>query len=84
MANRKGEMRELEREPTLAHLAHYAAVPFIPAHGMEHRGELWGRAAEGVTQGSPEVGPLFAVAVQQHLVELDRTLGEHGGLARAG
>jgi len=32
----------------------------------------------------PEAGPLFAVTVQRHLVELDCVLAEHGGLARAG
>ena len=37
-----------------------------------------------MTQGSPEAGPLFAVTIQEHLVELDTKLAEVGGMARAG
>ena len=33
----------LQEEPSLAHLAYYAATSLIPSHGMESKGELWGR-----------------------------------------
>ena len=56
----------------------------VPSHGMESKGELWGRAAEGQTQGSPEAGPFFAVTIQEELEELDSTLARVGGQARAG
>ena len=38
---RVAAVKELNNEPTLAHLAHYKAVSFLPAHGMEHRGRIW-------------------------------------------
>ena len=46
----------LQEEPSLAHLAYYAATSLIPSHGMESKGELWGRSGEGQIQGSPEAG----------------------------
>ena len=58
-------MTALQEEPSLAHLAYYAATSFIPSHGMECKGKLWGRSGEGQTQGSPEAGPMFAVTVQE-------------------
>ena len=81
---RAAAVTTLQQEPSLAHLAHYAATSFIPSYGMESRGELWGRAEEGQTQGSPEAGPLFAVTIQEQLVELDTTVAAEGGMARAG
>ena len=81
---RAAAVTALQHEPSLAHLAHYAATTFLPSHGMESRGKLWGRSGEGQTQGSPEGGPLFAVTIQKYLVELDSTLAAVGGMARGG
>ena len=77
-------MTALQEEPSLAHLAYYASTSFIPSHGMECKGELWGRSGEGQTQGSPEAGPMFAATIQEPLRELDETLVAVGGMARAG
>ena len=50
-------VKALEKEPTLRHLASHA-------NGLESRGELWGESQDGVTQGDPESGPYFCVAIQ--------------------
>ena len=51
---------------------------------MESRGSLWGESKEGVTQGDPESGPYFCVAVQEYVVKVDKLLAEGGGCARFG
>lgn len=66
----------LQQEPSLAHLAYYAATTFLPSQSMESRGKLWGRAGDGPTQGSLEAESLFAI--QKYLVELDSTLAAVG------
>ena len=38
----------------------------------------------GVTQGDPESGPYFCVAIQEYVTKVDRMLSEGGGCARFG
>ena len=75
-------MEVLESEPSLQHLAAHAAFSLAPGAVLEVRGERWGEAREGATQGDPESGVYFGVAIQPHLVELDNTLSSAGGMAR--
>ena len=74
----------LEKEPSLQHLAAHAATILAPGSGLESRGALWGESMEGVTQGDPESGPFFCVAIQEFVTKVDRMLVGGGGCARFG
>ena len=74
----------LEKEPTLCHLASHAATILAPGSGLESRGVLWGESKEGVTQGDPESGPYFCVAIQEYVNKVDEMLASGGGCARFG
>ena len=74
----------LEEEPKLRHLALHAATLLAPGSGLESRGVLWGESGDGVTQGDPESGPYFCVAIQKYVVESDTMLATQGGCARFG
>ena len=74
----------LEQEPTLRHLASHAATLLSPGSGLESRGVMWGESMEGVTQGDPESGPYFCVAIQEYVTMADRMLADGGGCARFG
>ena len=77
-------IRELAKHPTLSHLAQHAAIVLAPSNGLESGGRLWGEASEGTTQGDPESGAYFCIAMQEFVVEADRRLAEAGGFARFG
>ena len=51
---------------------------------MESGGKVWGRAADGATQGDPEAGGYFGVGWHPQLRELDRVVSAVGGASRAG
>ena len=74
----------LEKEPALQHLASHAATILAPGNGLECRGTLWGESMEGVTQGDPESGPYFCVAIQEFVDKVDTMLAGGGGCARFG
>jgi len=74
----------LERESTLNHLTTHAATILAPSNGLESRGVLWGKSSEGATQGDPESGPYFCIAIQEFVLKTDAYLGTHGGCARFG
>lgn len=74
----------LEEEDTLRHLASHAATLLAPSSGLESQGNLWGEAHEGTTQGDPESGPYFNVAIQKYVRAADEKLTELGGFARFG
>ena len=74
----------LEEEDTLRHLASHAATLLAPSSGLESRGSLWGEAHEGTTQGDPESGPYFNVAIQKYVKAADEELATSGGFARFG
>ena len=74
----------LENEPSLRHLASHAATILAPSSGLESRGVLWGESQEGVTQGDPESGPYFCVAIQEYVTMVDTMLAGGGGCARFG
>ena len=74
----------LEEELTLRHLAHHAATVLAPGSGLESKGVLWGESVEGVTQGDPESGPYFCVAIHKYVMEADNVLASQGGCARFG
>ena len=56
----------VEEEPSLRHMACHAATLLAPGSGLESRGTLWGESWEGTTQGDPESGPYFSVAISIH------------------
>jgi hypothetical protein len=74
----------LERSPSLNHLTAHAATILAPSNGLESRGVLWGKSSEGATQGDPESGPYFCIAIQEFVRKVDKLLGNHGGCARFG
>ena len=74
----------LEEEDSLRHLASHAATLLAPPSGLESRGYLWGEAHEGTTQGDPESGPYFNVAIQKYVRVADEVLTRFGGFARFG
>ena len=74
----------LENEPSLMHLAAHAATIFAPSSGLESRGVLWGESSEGTTQGDPESGPYFCIAMQEYVQKADQELDSQGGCARFG
>ncbi len=74
----------LEKESSLNHLAAHAATILAPSNGLESGGVLWGQSSEGATQGDPESGPYFCIAMQEYVVKADIFLNEHGGCARFG
>ena len=73
-----------EEEASLRHMASHAATLLAPGSGLESRGILWGESWEGATQGDPESGPYFAVAIQKHVVRVNAMLAAEGGCARFG
>ena len=73
-----------EEVASLRHLACHAATLLAPGSGLESRGVLWGESWEGATQGDPESGPYFAVAIQKYVVRVNAMLTAEGGCARFG
>ena len=47
---------------------------------MESGGELWGKSAEGETQGDPKAGAFFCVGIQPQVRELCSAVMEAGGV----
>ena len=82
--SRAATIQALQMEPSLQHLAHFAAITLAPVGGLESGGKLWGEAAEGETQGDPASTALFCVGLQPSAVKLDTECKEGGGLARFG
>ena len=74
----------LEETSSLKHLAAHAASLLAPGSGLESRGTLWGESWEGTTQGDPESGPYFAIAIQKFVVLVNAKLAEGGGCAKFG
>ena len=82
--NRARVVEALEEEETLQHLACHAATLLAPASGLESKGRLWGESDEGTTQGDPESGPFFNVAIHQDVRIADADLVKERGCARFG
>ena len=74
----------LESEPTLKHLAWFAATILAPYSGLETGGKRWGETGEGGTQGGPESAPFFCVAIQPAVRRLDERCKAAGGMAKFG
>ena len=74
----------LEEEDALRHLALHAATLLAPNSGLETQGYLWGEAHEGTTQGDPESGPYFNVAIHKYVRIADSELAKVGGISRFG
>ena len=74
----------LEAEPTLKHLAWFAATLLAPYRGLEKRGRKWGETGEGGTQGDPESSPFFCVAIQPAVKRMDERCKAAGGMAKFG
>ena len=74
----------LEAEPTLQHLAWFAAVVLAPSTGLETGGTRWGEQGEGETQGDPKASAFFAGAIHGPVRRFDAELSRGGGFARFG
>ena len=74
----------LSSEPTLKHLAWFAATVLAPYSGLETRGRRWGETGEGGTQGAPESAPFFCVAIQPAVRRMDERCKAAGGMAKFG
>ena len=74
----------LEEEDSLRHLASHAASLLAPASALESKGFIWGESHEGTTQGDPESGPYFCVAIHKYVRNVDKELADVGGCARFG
>ena len=81
---RRAIIQTLDSEPTLRHLAFFAAITLAAAGGLEFGGVKWGEAEEGGTQGAPEMAPWFCVAIHPMVRRLDGAVKAAGGLARFG
>ena len=81
---RSAIISSLEAEPTLQHLAWFAAVVLAPSTGLETGGQLWGSQGEGETQGDPKASAFFATAIQRAVCQFDEELQAAGGKARFG
>ena len=77
-------VRACLEEPSLAHLAWYAATSLAPYTALEDKGKLWGEAEEGSTQGAPLGSPWFCIAWHKFVRRLDAALAQVGGMARFG
>ena len=77
-------VENLENEPTLKHLAWFAATVLAPYSGLETGGRLWGETGEGGTQGGPESAPFFCIAIHPAVRRLDDRCKAAGGMARFG
>ena len=77
-------MDVLEEQSSLKHLVTFAAAILSPEAALEHGGQVWGKTKEGMGQGDPPSGDLFATGLHPDLTELDRACSEGGGQARAG
>ena len=77
-------LKVLEEEDSLRHLVHHTALSLAPEGTLETGGKVWGKAANGTTQGDPEAGGHFCVGWQPEVVEVDTILSAVGGAARAG
>ena len=66
--SRAAIVETLEQEPTLQHLAWFAAVTMMPGSGLETGGDKWGESDEGATQGDPVSGPFVSVGIQREVI----------------
>ena len=82
--SRAAVVESLLEVPSLQHLGWHAACVLAPSTILETRGESWGMQVEGGTQGDPETGLFFNVAIQKDVVVLDKVLENVGGMARFG
>jgi hypothetical protein len=81
---RAAVIESLESEPTLKHLAWFAATVLAPYSGLETGGRQWGETGEGGPQGGPESSPFFCVAIQPAVRRLDERCQAAGGMAKFG
>ena len=82
--HRAALLKELEKEPTLQHLAWHAATSLAPHSGLEGGGRKWGESGEGFTQGDPESAVWFCIPMQPYVKKMDAVLATGGGIARFG
>jgi hypothetical protein len=82
--SRAAVVEVLQSEASLQHLALHAATCLAGHQGLEAKGKLWGRTGEGETQGDPDAGPWFCVAIHPHVGVLAAGLRAAGGGALFG
>lgn len=72
-------LEALQKEENLRHLVAHAATVLAPCNGLESGGVLWGECEEGTTQGDPESGPFFCIAIHEFVRNADFELSKSGG-----
>ena len=82
--SRAAVIETLEKEPSLQHLAWFAAVVLAPSSGLETGGDVWGESGEGATQGDPAAGPFYCISWQPEVRELDAAVAAVGGMTKFG
>ena len=81
---RSAVITALESEPTLQHLAWFAAAVIAPETALETGGQRWGDQGDGGTQGDPKESAFFATAIHSAVRQFDADLAVGGGAARFG
>ena len=61
----------VSKEDSLCHLATFVSSILAPVYGLEHGGKVWGTMEEGLVQGDPSSGHLFAIGFHPDLIELE-------------
>ena len=79
--SRSAVVAALEKVPGLRHLAQHVATCLAAHHSLESGGNVWGEAADGLTQGDGEASPCYCVGWHEHVVALSRKLEAAEGLA---
>ena len=77
--SRRAVIDVLCSEPSLRHLSTFVAAILSPISSLESSGQVSGETEEGMGQGDPPSGDLFAIRLHTDLCELDRLCREGGG-----
>ena len=80
--SRAAILEVLEGEPELKHLAWSFASSLAAPTILEHGGEVWGEAGDGLLQGRPSSGGYYCAGWQPEVRKLDEEVGAAGGMAR--
>ena len=80
--SRAAILEVLEAEPDLQHLAWSFATSMAATSKLEHGGEVWGEAGDGLLQGKPTSTGYYCVGWHPEVRQVDAELARGGGAAR--